>query len=150
MAVLFTNDRWLFALILVLFLDLSSANHYERKNGKVFFWRYLYAYLSSKYSFLNTDAISCSLIHPCPPGYYCSIVLGETGGCHVEDKSISQVFSGEKENTDDNVKREENEEAYMEEEENDNSYELVEYADEDQDDEKYYQRKRSSPRGSKS
>ena len=154
MAVLFTNNRWLFGLILVLFLHVSSANHYERKNGNCL--GYLYAYLSLNYSFLNTDAISCSLVHPCPPGYYCSIILGETGVCHVEDESINQVFSGGKEHTEDNVKREVgmskyyqkeaedfdelDEEDTMEEEENENSYE-EEYEDEDfeieEDEEEY-------------
>ena len=43
MAVLFTNNCWLFGLILVLIFNLSSANHYERKNGKVLFGD-LYAY----------------------------------------------------------------------------------------------------------
>ena len=73
-----------------------------------------------KYSILNTDAISCSLVHPCPPDYYCSIVLGETGVCHEEDESINEVFSGsgEKEHMEDDVKREvDNSEMYGEEEE---------------------------------
>ena len=97
------------------------------------------------YHFPNTDAISCSLVHPCPPGYYCSIVLGETGVCHEEDESINEVFSGsgEKEHMEDDVKTEvdnskmskyygkkekyldeRDEEAYMEKEEDGDSYVL--------------------------
>ena len=148
MAVLFTNNCWLFGLILVQILQLSSANYYESKNGNVFLEICMHI-LSLKYSIPNTDVISCSLVHPCPPGYYCSIVLGETGVCHEEDDSIDEVFSGsgEKEHMEDDVKNVLPDEKYTTEQDeiNDDLEQEEDVYEHDDEDEKSNRKKRYSP-----